>query len=103
MEPILTKYVKQAGAASLDFYTKTGGYEALRKALGIKPGETDANKEFTLLEVECLGACDRAPVVGVNDDWHECQRPEDAQKLIDGLRAKGAASLTGCHLKVAGE
>jgi NADH-quinone oxidoreductase E subunit len=77
--------------------------EELSKALGIKPGETDANKEFTLLEVECLGACDRAPVVGVNDDWHECQRPEDAQKLIDGLRARGAAALTGCHLKVAGE
>lgn len=77
--------------------------EELSKALNLQPGETDAAKEFTLIEVECLGACDRAPVVGVNDDWHECQRPEDAQKLIDGLRAKGAASLTGCHLKVAGE
>jgi len=77
--------------------------EELSKVLGLKPGETDANKEFTLIEVECLGACDRAPVVGVNDEWHECQRPEDARKLIDGLRASGAASLTGCHLKVAGE
>jgi NADH-quinone oxidoreductase subunit E len=77
--------------------------EELSKALNLQPGETDAAREFTLIEVECLGACDRAPVVGVNDDWHECQRPEDAQKLIDGLRAKGAASLTGCHLKVAGE
>lgn len=77
--------------------------EELSKALGLKPGETDAKKEFTLIEVECLGACDRAPVVGVNDAWHECQRPEDAQKLIDGLRASGEASLTGCHLKAAGE
>ena len=77
--------------------------EALSEALGVRPGETDAAGEFTLLEVECLGACDRAPVVGVNDEWHECQKPEDAQKLIDGLRANGAASLTGCHLKVAGE
>ena len=75
----------------------------LSKELGLAPGETDANREFTLIEVECLGACDRAPVVGVNDDWHECQRPEDARKLIDGLRAKGASSLTGCHLKVVGE
>jgi NADH-quinone oxidoreductase subunit E len=74
--------------------------EALSHALGIQPGETDANGEFTLLEVECLGACDRAPVVGVNDHWQECQKPEDARALVDGLRAKGAAALTGCHLKV---
>lgn len=74
--------------------------EELSHALGIKPGETDASGDFTLLEVECLGACDRAPVVGVNDHWHECQQPEDARALVDGLRARGAAALTGCHLKV---
>lgn len=39
MEPILTKYVKQAGAASLDFYTKVGGYDALKKALGMTPDQ----------------------------------------------------------------
>ena len=72
----------------------------LSKTLGIVPGETDDKGEFTLIEVECLGACDRAPVVGVNDHWHECQRPDDAQALVDGLRNTGAASLTGCHLKV---
>ena len=74
--------------------------EELSKALGITPGETDAAGEFTLLEVECLGACDRAPVVGVNDHWHECQQPEDVRALVDGLRTKGAAALTGCYLKV---
>jgi NADH-quinone oxidoreductase E subunit len=74
--------------------------EALSAELGLQPGETDAKREFTLLEVECLGACDRAPVVGVNDDWHECHRAEDARKLIEGLRTNGVASLTGCHLKV---
>ena len=74
--------------------------EALSAELGLQPGETDAKREFTLLEVECLGACDKAPVVGVNDDWHECQKPEDARALIEGLRTRGTASLTGCHLKV---
>ena len=72
--------------------------EELSAALGIKPGDTDAAGEFTLLEVECLGACDKAPVVGVNDHWHECQKPEDARALVDGLRTQGAAVLTGCHL-----
>ena len=74
--------------------------EELSKVLHLAPGETDAKKEFTLLEVECLGACDRAPVVGVNDHWHECQQPGDAAKLVEGLRTKGPASLTGCYLKV---
>lgn len=77
--------------------------EELSNVLGIAPGETDAAGEFSLLEVECLGACDRAPVVGVNDHWHECQKPEDVRALVDGLRREGARSLTGCHLRVAGD
>ena len=74
--------------------------EELEQALGVARGNTDAAGEFTLVEVECLGACDRAPVVGVNDEWHECQRPEDVRTLVDGLRERGAAALTGCYLQV---
>jgi NADH-quinone oxidoreductase E subunit len=71
--------------------------EALTEKLGLRPGQTDADATFTLVEVECLGACDRAPVVMVNDAWHECLSPEDAAKLIDALRARGEAATTGCH------
>jgi NADH-quinone oxidoreductase subunit E len=71
--------------------------EALQEKIGIHPGETDATKTFTLIEVECLGACDRAPVVMVNDAWHECLKPDDAAKLVDDLRARGEAALSGCH------
>jgi NADH-quinone oxidoreductase E subunit len=71
--------------------------EALVEKIGIKPGETDGSRTFTLLEVECLGACDRAPVVMVNDAWHECLKPEDAAQLVDDLKTKGEAALTGCH------
>ena len=73
--------------------------EELCRTLAVKPGETDSTGTFTLMEVECLGACDRAPVVMVNDAWHECQKPEDAGKLIDDLRTRGEAALSGCiHL-----
>ena len=65
--------------------------------LGIAPGETDASGTFTLLEVECLGACDRAPVVMVNDAWQERLKPEDAARLLDDLRTRGEAALSGCH------
>lgn len=48
------------------------GCEALRRGiesrLGIKSGETTADGRFTLLPTVCLGACDRAPVLMVDDD-----------------------------------
>jgi len=74
--------------------------EELSATLGIKPGETTSDGMFTLLEVECLGACDRAPVVMVNDDWHERLSPEQVSEFIANLRAHGPASFTGCHLHV---
>jgi len=75
--------------------------EALSEKLGIGVGETDPSGMFTLLEFECLGACDRAPVVMVNNElWHECLKPEDAGKLVDEIKAKGDAALSGCHLNV---
>ena len=73
--------------------------EELSAALGIKPGETDPTGTFTLMEVECLGACDRAPVVMVNDDWHERLTPEQCSKFVDDIRARGQRAFTGCHLR----
>jgi NADH-quinone oxidoreductase subunit E len=70
--------------------------EELTAKLGIKPGETDASGTFTLMEVECLGACDRAPAVMVNDAWHECLKPEDVPRLVDEIRARGESALSGC-------
>ena len=72
--------------------------EALSEKLGIQPGETDPTGTFTLIEVECLGACDRGPVVMVNDDWHEHLSPENAARFIDEVRASGGKALSGCHL-----
>ena len=71
--------------------------EELAAKLGVKPGETDPTGTFTLLEVECLGACDRAPVVMVNDAWQECLKPEDAAKLVDDLKARGESAVSGCY------
>lgn len=74
--------------------------EEIAHHLGVVPGQTDASGTFTLLEVECLGACDRAPVVMVNDGWHECLKPEDAVKLLEVVRARGEAGLSGCVHRV---
>jgi len=74
--------------------------EELGASLGIRPGQTTADGMFTLIEVECLGACDRAPVVMVNDDWHERLAPEQARPFVDDIRTRGRAAFTGCHLHV---
>jgi NADH-quinone oxidoreductase subunit E len=71
--------------------------EEICAALKIRPGETDPSGTFTLVEVECLGACDRAPVVMINDAWHEGLKPEDVPRLLDDLRTRGEVALTGCH------
>ena len=77
--------------------------EALSEKLGIAPGETDRSGMFTLLEFECLGACDRAPIVMVNNEhWHEHVRPENCSKLVDDLKTRGEATLSGCFLRVEG-
>ena len=72
--------------------------EELSQALGIGVNQTDEAREFTLMEMECLGACDRAPLVMVNNEhWHECLQPGDAARFVTDLRTRGLAALTGCH------
>ncbi|MBV8122420.1 MAG: NADH-quinone oxidoreductase subunit NuoE, partial [Alphaproteobacteria bacterium] len=44
---------------------------ACERKLGIRLGETTADGLFTLIEVECLGACVNAPVLQINDDFYE--------------------------------
>ena len=42
---------------------------------------------FTLVEVECAGACVNAPVLAVNDDYYEDLTPEITVKLLNDLKA----------------
>jgi len=44
--------------------------DALKEELGIKVGETTQDGLFTLVEVECAGACVNAPVLAVNNDYY---------------------------------
>lgn len=59
----------------------------LEDRLGVKVGETTEDRAFSLSEVECLGSCGTAPVVQVNEDYHERQTPDGVVHLIDRLAA----------------
>jgi NADH-quinone oxidoreductase E subunit len=71
--------------------------EAICDHLHIRPGQTDPSGTFTLVEVECLGACDAAPVIMINDTWQENQKPETIGRMLDDLKARGESVLTGCR------
>jgi NADH-quinone oxidoreductase subunit E len=67
----------------------TGGtelYEHACKKLGIGHKEVTADGQFSLEEVECMGACSWAPAVQVNYDFHHFVTPEKLDRLLDGLR-----------------
>lgn len=67
---------------------------ALKKRLGVKAGATTPDGLFTLLEVECLGACSNAPMMQINDDYYEDLTVERAVAIIDELAA-GKVPKTG--------
>jgi NADH-quinone oxidoreductase subunit E len=62
------------------------GYDLLRahleKRLGIALGRTTADGRFTLLPVACLGACDHAPAMMVDEDLHLDLTPEKADEVL---------------------
>ena len=59
---------------------------ACEKKLGIGIGETTQDGLFTLIEVECLGACVNAPILQVNDDFYEDIDGPATEALLDALR-----------------
>ncbi len=67
----------------------TGGEELFQHAcrkLGIGNRQKTADGQFSLEEVECLGACSWAPAMQVNYDFHYQMTPEKLDQLIDSLR-----------------
>jgi len=55
------------------------------RKLGVKPGETTPDGKFTLTKVECLGSCGTAPVMQVNDDYHENLNEARIDAILDSL------------------
>ncbi len=73
--------------------TLNGAVELVRhmcETLGIKVGETTPDGLFTVTEVECAGACGGAPVVQINNVYHEKMTPEKMDALIAEMREEAA-------------
>ena len=63
------------------------GYQAildkLHELLGIRYGETTPDNRFTLLPIACLGTCDHAPAMMIDDDLHRDLTGEMIQSILD--------------------
>jgi len=60
---------------------------ACKNKLGVGIGEVTEDGLFSVIEVECLGACANAPMVQINDWYYEDLTPERMEEIIDELRA----------------
>lgn len=60
--------------------------KACEDSLNIKCGGVTADEKFSLVELECLGACVNAPVIQINDDFYEDLTPEIMMELIDKMK-----------------
>lgn len=58
----------------------------LKEKLDIEVGETSADGLFTLVTVECLGSCGTAPMMQINDTYHENLTKEKVDKILAKLR-----------------
>jgi NADH-quinone oxidoreductase subunit E len=55
----------------------------------VAPGQTTADGVFTLSTAECLGSCGTAPVVMVNDTYHENMSVAKLDRLLEELKGQG--------------
>jgi len=71
--------------------------DTCKRTLGIGFGETTADGQFTLSEVECLGACVNAPMMQINDDYYEDLDPDTTRAVLSVLK-QGGKPKTGSQI-----
>ena len=69
---------------SLPCHVKDGQtvIDSIATELGIKPGETTADGKFTFTITNCIGECDRAPAMLINDDVHGNLTPAKIAQIL---------------------
>lgn len=62
--------------------------DALKESLSVKLGETSPDGLFTIVEVECIGACDLAPAMMINEKLYERVSPDSVPGILDSYKEK---------------
>jgi NADH-quinone oxidoreductase subunit E len=74
---------------------------AAKEITGCGLGETSDDGQFTVVEVECLGACCNAPMVQINDDYYEDLTAENFRSVLEALK-RGETPAPGSQTGRAG-
>ena len=93
-EPVGKYFLQVCTTSPCELRNASEIVDTISKHLDIKVGETTQDKLFTLVEVECAGACVNAPILAVNDDYYEDLTPKDTIFILDELKA-GRKPKTG--------
>jgi len=84
-EPLGRHHLQVCHNASCSLRGAEGLVRYLCGKLGIQPGETTADGRFTLSTVECLASCGTAPMMMVNEAYHEDLTPAKVDALLEEL------------------
>ena len=74
--------------------------EEISRTLGIEPGETSEDGEYSLEAVNCLGACALAPLVVIDDQYHANMTPGQISSLLkDSKKEMQQEKMQQEHMK----
>jgi len=83
LEPIVPYHIQVCKTLSCDLCGKDEIIQSIKDEIGIDVGES--NELFKLTEVECLGACGGAPMLAINEDYHENLTVDKTKELLRSL------------------
>jgi len=90
-EPVGENVIWVCRTLSCDLRGAKAIQEHLEGKLGCHAGGTSEDGKFTLLKAECLAACGQAPMVQINDDYHENLTLEEVDAILDRYASEEAA------------
>ena len=85
LEPIGNNYIQICRTTPCWLRGSNKLSDVARDITGCKLGETSNDKKFTVVEVECLGACCNAPMVQINDDYYEDLDENNFRDILNNL------------------
>ena len=85
LEPIGKNYIQICRTTPCWLRGSNKLLEVAKEVTGCELGETSADKIFTVVEVECLGACCNAPMIQINDDYFEDLNENNFRELLNDL------------------
>ena len=93
LKPVGKYYLQACGTTPCMLRGSDDVMRCIKDKLNISSGETSACGKFSLLEVECLGACVNAPILQVNDDFYEDLDYQATKELLEALEADNQPAI----------